>query len=227
LVVARNIAEKTGGALTSIPSVIDKERIETLAEVVGIVFPVYYATNDSGVPLIVGRFVRKLENIGSKYIFAVCTHGGAPGTTIENLGRIIKACGGELAAGFTVRMSFSDSPVKKLSHALFHRKLETKTLADGGKREKILDDWNRKLEAIHEYVRTQRTGEFETRGRLRKLVVFVPLHLLIRPMFSEGTENFRNRRLTCPSANSYLWRTEASNITINVTAAASAREFAQ
>jgi hypothetical protein len=124
-------------------------------------------------------------------------------------------------------MSFSDSPVKKLSHALFHRKLETKTLADGGKREKILDDWNRKLEAIHEYVRTQRTGEIETRGRLRKLVVFVPLHLLIRPMFSEGTENFRNRRLTCPSANSYLWRTEASNITINVTAAASAREFAQ
>jgi len=196
LVVAKNIAEKMGGTLMSIPSVIDKERVDTLADVIGIVFPVYYATNDSGVPLIVGRFVMKLENIGSKYIFAVCTHGGTPGTTVENLAKIIKACGGELAMGFTIRMSISDSPVEKLNHALFHRKLEMKTLTNGNKRKKVLDNWNEKLETIQEYVRARRTGKFETRGTLRKLVVFVPLHLLIRPMFSR-----RYRRLSKSSTH--------------------------
>jgi len=42
LVVARDIAEKMNGNLISIPSVMDKESITTDADVIGIVFPVYY-----------------------------------------------------------------------------------------------------------------------------------------------------------------------------------------
>ena len=62
LVVARDIAEKTNGKLIPIPSVMDKERITTDADVIGIVFPVYHAIFD-GMPLIIGRFVRKMENM--------------------------------------------------------------------------------------------------------------------------------------------------------------------
>ncbi len=69
LAVARDIARKTNGKLIPIPSIMDKERIKTDADVIGIVFPVYYEPY-GGVPLIVRRFVRKLEGIGSKYIFA-------------------------------------------------------------------------------------------------------------------------------------------------------------
>jgi flavodoxin len=104
LAVARDIAGKINGELISIPSVMDKEKIDSDADVVGMVFPVYFALN-GGIPMIVGRFVEKLENIGPKYLFAVCTHSGGPGSTMENLGNKIRSRGGKLAAGYTVKMS--------------------------------------------------------------------------------------------------------------------------
>ena len=191
LVVARDIAAKTNGKLTSISSVMEKESIETSADVIGIVFPVYYATNDSGVPFIIGRFVRKLENVGSKYIFAVCTHGGTPGTTIENIAKIIKSCGGRLAAGFTVKMGISYSAVEKMGYSLFHRELEADVLKDNEKQRKMSDDWEKELGAICEYVNDRKTGRLETRGTLRKLIIAPSLHLLTKPLFSR-----RYRRLS-------------------------------
>jgi len=68
--VAPDIAEKTKGTLISIPSVIDKQSIKTEADKIGIVFPSYLAQL-CGIPLIVERFIRKLENIGLKYIFVI------------------------------------------------------------------------------------------------------------------------------------------------------------
>jgi flavodoxin len=76
--VARDIAEKTSGKLISIPSVMDQPSIITDADVIGIVFPVYFRAVLGGIPLIVRRFTRKLEDIDSKYIFAICTYGLGP-----------------------------------------------------------------------------------------------------------------------------------------------------
>lgn len=45
LALAKDIAERINGKLVSIPTVIDKPSIQTDAAVVGIVFPVYYASN--------------------------------------------------------------------------------------------------------------------------------------------------------------------------------------
>lgn len=75
LAVARVIAEKTNSRLISIAQVIDQPRVKTGADKIGIVFPSYLAML-SGIPLIVENFIRKLENIESKYLFAVCTCGG-------------------------------------------------------------------------------------------------------------------------------------------------------
>jgi len=172
LVVAKDIAGKTNGKLISIPSVMDKESIKTDADVIGIVFPVYYATNDCGIPLIVGRFVSKLEGIGSKYIFAVCTCGYMPGETIENLGKLIKSRGGELAAGFTVKMSN-----KKLTEE---------------KQQKMFSDQKKKLDAINEYVVARKKGKFETRAMLRKLVFAPLLFLAIKPVFSRRYRKLSN-----------------------------------
>ena len=84
LVVAKDIKDRLNGNLISIPTIIDQKIIESFAEIVGIIFPVYYA-DICGIPLIVERFIEKFSGKNQKYLFAVCTHKGAPGTTIENL----------------------------------------------------------------------------------------------------------------------------------------------
>jgi len=107
LAVARDIAEKTNGTLISIPWVMDKQSIKTDADVIGIVFPVYMA-HLYGIPLIVERFIKKLEDIGSKYIFAVCTCGGLENfnglPTLKNLRKIIKSMGGKLSAEYSIKL---------------------------------------------------------------------------------------------------------------------------
>ena len=177
LVAAREIATKTNGTLVSIPTVMHEECIEPEAQAVSIVFPVFYATNDSGIPLIIGRFVNKLENLSSKYIFAVCTCGYMPGSTIENLRRSIKSRGGKLAAGFTLRMS-------------------SKNLSER-KQEKMRLTRKKKVEAICEYVNARKEGKFETRGLLRKILLF-PLRSLEKPIFL-----YRYKKLSQTSSKSF------------------------
>jgi len=177
LTAARYIAEKLDGKLIPIPAVMKEKNVKLEADVVGVVFPAFYATNDCGVPPIIERFINKLENFDLKYIFAVCTHGGMPGTTIANLRKAIKARGGKLAAGFVVKMS-------------------NKNVAEA-KRQKMLVKQKKKLEAICEYVNTRREGKFETRGLLRKILL-APLRLLEKPIFLH-----RYRRLSGTSSWSF------------------------
>lgn len=77
--VARDIAKKIHGKLIPIASHIEKESITTQADIIGIVFPVYY--ND--IPTIIRKFAEKLDDISGKYIFAVCTYGVGQGIHLE------------------------------------------------------------------------------------------------------------------------------------------------
>lgn len=159
LVVARDIAEKTNGKLISIPSVMESEIIETNADVIGIVFPVYYLACRN-IPLIVERFVGKLANIGSKYIFGVCTYGGASLSTIKMLDEMLKIRGGKLASGFGVHMPQN----------AFKKPYENK--------DKVFNNWkNKKLNLIVESVNAKKAGLFKTDRFLMKLILipFVPL----------------------------------------------------
>ena len=111
LAVARDIAEKTNGKLISIPVVMNKQSIKTDANSIGIVFPAYMA-HLYGIPLIVERFIEKLEDIGSKYIFAVCTCGGYESVnalpTLKNLAKLIKSLGGKLSAEYSIRLPMNN-----------------------------------------------------------------------------------------------------------------------
>jgi ferredoxin len=164
LFAAREIAGKISGKLVSIPSVIEEKHIRSEADAIGIVFPVFYATNDSGVPIIIRRFIRKLEKLDSKYIFAVATCGSMPSTTIENLGKLVKSQGGELAAGFTVKMNNKTLSQEKQDKALAHQK--------------------GKIDAICKYVLSRKRGRLETRGIMRKIVLAPLLYAAIKPAFS-------------------------------------------
>ncbi|MBN2001971.1 MAG: EFR1 family ferrodoxin [Anaerolineae bacterium] len=111
LSVARDIGAKTQGTVISMSSVINQERIHIEAETLGMVFPCYLAQR-YGIPLIVEDFVKKVDDLGSKYVFAVGTCGGwelvnaLP--TLKRLGRIIENHGGILAAEFSIHLPMNN-----------------------------------------------------------------------------------------------------------------------
>ena len=154
LIVAGDIAEKMNGNLISIPSVMEKERITTDADVIGIVFPVYYL-GTVNIPLIVQRFVGKLDEISTKYIFAVCTFGGGAGSTLTILDEQLKKRGGQLASGFGVQMPQN----------AFKKPFENKT--------KLYNNWKeKKLDFVCEHVKAK-DGWFDTDGLFIGLVVAI------------------------------------------------------
>jgi len=163
LFVAKQIAERTGAKLTSVPSILSKGKIETEADSIGLVFPVYYATNDCGLPNIIRRFISKMENFQQKYLFAVCTCGNMPGTTLENLATLIRQKGSVLSAGFIIKMS--DKTVSK------------------EKNEKALRKQKAKIEYICKYVSAGEKGVLETRNIWSKIVLAPMLYLAIKPLF--------------------------------------------
>jgi ferredoxin len=103
LAVARDIAAKTGGRLLSIASVMDNESINSDADALGMIFPVYHKS----IPLIIKRFVEKLENLEQKYMFAVYTFGDSPGLAARHLGQLVQARSGQLATGWGVHLPYN------------------------------------------------------------------------------------------------------------------------
>jgi len=157
LFVAKRLAERTGGALIPMASSIKQDAID-VKTAIGIVFPVYYME----LPMIVEAFVHKLRGIQGKYVFAICTYGGAAGASLRKLKRLFAECGGELSAAFGVRMPQNSFPKKN-------------------------DDQRGKLQAcpsrtdwIAEKVNRRATGVFYT-GALLELALIPIIPLFIRP----------------------------------------------
>jgi ferredoxin len=156
----------------------DQTSIRPQTEVIGIVFPVYYAEY-RGVPLIVWRFAEKIEDLGSKYVFAVVAHSGGPASTIEHFAKYLEKRGGKLAGGFTVYMDVPYPVSVKLKKALLGKELDR-----GGaeakfskEREKAYDAWKGKLETIAEYVSRRKEGTFETHTPFVKFLISLTLPL--------------------------------------------------
>jgi len=154
LAVARDIAEKTRGNLKSIPAVMRKERIETDADTVGVVFPVQGIVR---IPNMVERFVEKLNDISSKYIFAVSTYGSIAGVGVKTFGKMVRFCGGELSAGFAVHMPMNNITIPGFMYSG----------SVGYKEQKLFSNWQKnKLDFICDYVSARKQGRFESTNRL-------------------------------------------------------------
>ncbi|GAB4308648.1 MAG: EFR1 family ferrodoxin [Candidatus Bipolaricaulota bacterium] len=101
LVCARAIAKGLGDTdLVPIASLREQDRIPVPTERMGIVCPVYFYS----LPLIVREFIPRLDLSGVKYAFLVVTMGGLPGLAVEHGEELFVKAGGELHAGFAVRM---------------------------------------------------------------------------------------------------------------------------
>lgn len=77
-----------------------KETIVIDSEILGLVFPVYYAR----LPLVVERFIENLEINKRTYIFVVATSGGTPGYALKRAGKILANKNNKLNSAFTVTM---------------------------------------------------------------------------------------------------------------------------
>ncbi len=182
MAVARDLAARLDADVVAISAITEPGTVSVAADVIGIVFPVYYSEY-SGVPLIVSRFTEKLESIGSKYIFAVATHSGNPGSTVENFARNLEKRGGKLAGGFTVYMDVPYPVSTKLKKAFLGIEFDRDGLRDTLLRdqEKACVAWKNKLETLVDYVSTRKEGKLETPGSFAKFMtaIFLPLRRLI------------------------------------------------
>jgi Pyruvate/2-oxoacid:ferredoxin oxidoreductase delta subunit/flavodoxin len=152
LAVARDIAEKTDGKLISIPSVMSRDRIKTDAQVIGVVFPLHGIFR---IPSIVERFVGKMDDVSSKYIFAVATNGSMTGGVVKSFRKVVESCGGKLSAGFAVRMPMNNITIP----FMYNGKV-------GDKEQRLFADCRDKVNFICEYVNARKEGKFEATNKL-------------------------------------------------------------
>jgi Pyruvate/2-oxoacid:ferredoxin oxidoreductase delta subunit/flavodoxin len=150
--VAKDLSVKIQAKLIPVASLIDKTSIDTDAEVIGFVFPIY----DFKPPRLIIEFVKKLKNIGSKYIFAVFTYGIAPLKSIRFFDQLIRSIGGNLSSGFAVKMP--------------HNGLGSGTFSQS-QHELMLENWKTKLDIVSEYIMNGKKGKFETSGIFFSLVL--------------------------------------------------------
>ena len=98
--IAKSIIEGISGRLINIATVIKQNEINNDDNIIGIVFPVYYGN----IPNIIQKFVSKLKQISSKYIFVVVTYGGGKGRSIRVIKKLVKANNGRISAAYGIHM---------------------------------------------------------------------------------------------------------------------------
>jgi ferredoxin/flavodoxin len=152
LVVARNIAEKIDGKLIYIPAVMDEESIKINADALGIVTPAYYMR----IPGIVERFIGKLTNLQSKYIFAIVTVGGIAGGILNRLSEAVSLRGGSLAAGFAVQLPANYIDAADAQPLFLQKRMFRK--------------WEKKADKIADYVSNRERGRMEKFNTLMTLL---------------------------------------------------------
>ncbi len=140
LIVAKDIAKELDAEIFSISSALKKGTVKTEADTLVIVFPVYIW----GFPLIIERFVRSIEKLNEKDIYAIATYGGMPGATINLLDKLIESCSGKLASGFSVAMPGNYTPM----YGAIKKKRQLK----------MFDKWQKRRCAIAEHIKTKGHG---------------------------------------------------------------------
>ena len=101
LVAARDIANALKAELFPIPVEVKKDKIQTDAQKIVIVFPVYAW----GPPVIVREFVKKIEEVANKKIFVVTTFGGSAGATVDFIEKDLSEKGGTVFSNYGIRMA--------------------------------------------------------------------------------------------------------------------------
>jgi ferredoxin len=143
LVIAKRLSEGLNAKLTPMTPLLKGSLIETDAQAIGLVFPIY----GQKAPKFVTSFVEKLPNLDSKYVFAVATYGLMAQGALKKLDAALRLKGGWLSAGVVVRMPLNGTTSENMT-AEQVKKLEQKAQI--------------KLEALSSLVLARQEGKIET-----------------------------------------------------------------
>lgn len=165
LVVARDIGKRLNAELISIPSMMNKKRIDSKPRMIGIVFPVYHQS----VPYILKRFVDKMDGLEGKYVYGICTYGDSPCMALEHLDGLIRLQGGKLSAGFAVKQPYNYlTPSFSIKGFLNKFKLRE---VDINKQQDMFEDWKAKLESIYPILLLQLDAKIEIKSKWIEKIV--------------------------------------------------------
>ncbi|MBN1858663.1 EFR1 family ferrodoxin, partial [Candidatus Bipolaricaulota bacterium] len=184
LAVARELAARIGASLVPVASTFGQEWVETDAEVIGFVFPIY----DFKVPKIVDELVGKLSLLDGKYLFAVCTYGIAPGQALKRFEQTVAAHGGRLAGGFAVAMPHNGVGCRFVSRS---------------NRSRLLEAAAGKVKTIAGYIEQRLNGTVESRRTLPALArpwMLRTIPVLVRFAFRLGIKGEKSLALTAGDA---------------------------
>ena len=160
----------------------NKDRIEADANVIGVVFPVHGIFR---IPSIVERFVGKLDDVSSKYIFAVTTYGSMAGGAVKSFRKVVESRGGKLSAGFAVHMPMNNITIPFMYSG-----------AVGDKEQKLFANWRKKSGFIYEYLSARKEGKFEATNKL-----LVSLFYPIDKIFAKWRIESKYNKLTNSNLN--------------------------
>ena len=201
LAVARQIANDIGADIVSIAKLDPTERIRIEHERIGLVFPAYLSPV-LGVPLIVERFISRLDGLQAAEIFAVCTCGGyevanalAP---LERIRKLIRACGGTLFSAYSVRL-----PLNNLDY-------EHIPIPINSDIPKIIENARRKTAQISKHILQGKETRFVLAKRIARRLIAV-IYALLRGMVMKALrEKAKENADDLRSAEYYLPLTDRS-----------------
>lgn len=162
LFVAKDIAESLKADLVPVASLINQDEIGVEADVIGIVFPVYYGD----LPLLLRDFTGKLTNIENTYIFAICTFGGSAGESFERLKNIIGERGGKVGATYGIHMPQN----------AFYKFWE--------KHEPLYRNWRNKVKTVVINTNEQKKGAFYTNFLFD--LIFNGIQAYVKPRYKKS-----------------------------------------
>lgn len=87
--------------IVPIVSLLNKDVIETNAEAVGFIFPIYFTS----IPEVMKNFIKKLNLESTKYTFAIATRVGISHSAFYDIDKILKTKGRGLDSYFTLNMA--------------------------------------------------------------------------------------------------------------------------
>lgn len=141
--VTRDAALRLNAVLTPIISLMDYDKIDTEANSIGFVFPIY----DFKPPQFMEKFISKIYDIDSKYIFAICTYGITPFKSLKHFEKTLRSYGGCLSAGFAVEMPQNGIGSGTVTKA---------------QQELMFEKWKNRADGVCDYINKKNAGEIET-----------------------------------------------------------------
>lgn len=168
-IVGKTIARRLCAELLSIPKAMKNEKLEIDAESIGIVFPSYIAPL-LGVPRIVERFIKRINSIASKRVFAICTCGGYEWVnalpSLRKLKQIIESCGGILSEEYSVRLPMNNLDYDHIPIPIVRES------------EIIINKSKKKIEQICKRITSNKGTKYKLAKRLFNLVM-LPLYKMM------------------------------------------------